>query len=252
LSALATSTNRPAPLLEELISLLAPGALPARLAQLRGHPAGRGELATKVAELTGQLGGDHSVLAPVVGQLADLARELTPKASARSALNPAELQPITIAAALARREVVYFPLDRPVRGCAAEMIARLVVASLTDALSEHADLGIGGDALVWIDGCESLDARPLGALISLGVRTGTAVALGTTVAAAAAALAPEVNVIALRGSAPPGLGRQAAGNQGPGQHMPDDRLPPGDRPDRLAWTVLGPPLRLVTGCKVVR
>lgn len=266
-SGLAASAGRPAPVLDELVSLLAPGALPARLAQLRGHPGGRGELATKVTELTGQLGGDYSVLAPVVGQLTDLARELTPKASARSARDPADPQPITILAALANREVAYFPLDRPVRGRPAEMIARLVIASLTDALTGHHDLGIGSDCLVWIDGCEFLDARQVGALISLGARTGTAVALGTTVAATAAALAPAVNVIALRGSAPPGLGSQGLGSQGigsqalgsrgpgnqtPGQHLPDDRLPPGDRPDRLSWTVLGPPPRLVTGCKVVR
>ena len=242
----ATSASRPAPLIDELIGLLAPGALPARLAELRGHPAGRGELATKVAELTGQLGGDHSVLAPVIGQLTELARELTSKPSARSTRSPAD-QPITMTAALAGREVACFPLDRPVRGRAAEMIARLVVASLTDALTEHSDLGIGRDCLVWIDGCEILDARQLGALISLGTRTGAAVVLGTTVAATAAALAAQVNVIALRGSGPPGLGNQGLGNQ-----VPDDRLPPSDRPDRLSWTVLGPPSRLVTGCKVVR
>jgi hypothetical protein len=242
----ATSAG-PVSLVDELISLLAPGALPARLAQLRGHPAAGGELATKVAELTGQLGGDYSVLAPVVGQLTDLARELKPKPSAKSAGDPADPEPITITGALAGREVAYFSLDRPVRGRPAEMIARLVVASLTDALTEHVDLGIGCDCLVWIDGCDSLDARQLGALISLGTRTGTAVALGTTVAATAAALAAEVNVIALRGSAPPGLGRQGSGAQ-----LPDERLPPGDRPDRLSWTVLGPPARLVTGCQVVR
>ncbi|HEY3905516.1 MAG TPA: hypothetical protein VGM14_16530 [Streptosporangiaceae bacterium] len=246
------SASRPVPLLDELIGLLAPGALPARVAELRGHPAVRGELATKVAELTGQLGGDHSVLAPVIGQLAELARELTPKPSARSTRSPADQQSITMTATLARREVAYFPLDRPVRGRSAEMIARLVVASLTDALTEHSDLGIGCDCLVWIDGCETLDARQLGALISLGTRTGTAVALGTTVAATATALAAQVNVIALRGSGPPGLRNQGLGNQGLGNQVPDDRLPRSGRPDRLSWTVLGPPTRLVTGTKVVR
>ena len=188
----------------------------------------RGELATKVAELTGQLGGDYSTLAPVIGQLTELARELTSKPSARSMRGPADEQPITMTATLARREVAYFPLDRPVRGRPAEMVARVVVASLTDTLTEYSDLGIGCDCLVWIDGCETLDARQLGALISLGTRTGAAVALGTTVAATAAALAAQVNVIALRGSSPPGLGSQGLGNQ-----VSDDRLPP-ERPARSA------------------
>jgi hypothetical protein len=253
----AACASRPVPLLDELIGLLAPGALPARLAELRNHPAVRGELATKVAEVTGQLGGDYSVLAPVIGQLTELARELTPKPSARTTRSPADQQPITMTATLAGREVAYFPLDRPVRGRPAEMIARLVLATLTDALTEYNDLGIGCDCLVWIDGCETLDARQLGALISLGTRTGAAVALGTTVAATAAALAAQVNVIALRGSAPPGLGNQGLGNQGlgnqgVGNQVPDDRLPPSDRPDRLSLTVLGPPSRLVIGSKVVR
>jgi hypothetical protein len=243
----AASASRPVSLLDELIGLLAPGALPARLAELGGHPAVRGELATKVAELTGQLGGDYSALAPVIGQLTELARELTSKPSARSMRGPADEQPITMTATLARREVAYFPLDRPVRGRPAEMVARVVVASLTDALTEHSDLGIGCDCLVWIDGCETLDARQLGALISLGTRTGAAVALGTTVAATAAALAAQVNVIALRGSSPLGLGSQGHGSQ-----VPDDRLPPSDRPDRLSLTVLGPPSRLATGIKVIR
>src|SRR5712691_11823774 len=197
-----TPNHRSVPLVDQLISLLGPGALPARLAELRGRPAARGELATKVAELTGQLGGDYSVRAPVAGQLAELARELAPRRHARDSPH----EPITIARALTGREVAYFALDRPVRGRPAEMVARLVIACLTDALAERSDLGIGCDALVWIDGCESVETRQLALLTSLGTRTGTSVVLGTTVASTAVALAPDVNVIAVRGSAPPGLG----------------------------------------------
>jgi hypothetical protein len=236
------STSRAVPLLDELISMLAPGALPARLAELGGQTAARAELATKVAELTGQLGGDYSVLAPVAGQLAELSRELAPRPSGRR--ERPEPEPITIGRALAGREVAYFPLDRPVRGRPADLVARLVIASLTDALAERRDLGLGCDALIWIDGCESIDPRQLAALTSLGARTGTSVVLGTTVAAAAAALAPDVSVIAVRGAAPPGLMSQ----------VPDSRLPRGDRPDRLSWTVGrgDQPERQVTGCRVVR
>src|SRR5712691_313772 len=237
-----TPNHRSVPLVDQLISLLGPGALPARLAELRGRPAARGELATKVAELTGQLGGDYSVLAPVAGQLAELARELAPRRHARDSPH----EPITIARALTGREVAYFALDRPVRGRPAEMVARLVIACLTDALAERSDLGIGCDALVWIDGCESVEVRQLALLTSLGTRTGTCVVLGTTVASTAVALAPGTNVIAVRGSAPAGLGGQ----------LPDDRLPPSDGPDRLSWSLRNPALvpseRLIAGCRVVR
>jgi hypothetical protein len=235
-----TSTARSVPLIDELTGLLAPGALQLRLADLSRQTPARGELAAKVAELAGQLGGDYSVLAPVAGQLAELARDLAP----RFADPDSSGEPITIIRALARREVAYFSLDRPVYGRPAEMMARLVIASLTDALAERCDLGIGCDALVWIDGCESVDPRQLAALISLGARTGTSIVLGTTVASAATALAPEVRVIAVRGSAPPGLKNQP----------PDDRLPPGDGPDRLSWTAGsgGQQVPPVTSCRVVR
>ncbi|HXS66878.1 MAG TPA: hypothetical protein VN767_28810 [Streptosporangiaceae bacterium] len=234
------STARSVPLIDELTGLLAPGALQLRLADLSRQTPARGELAAKVAELAGQLGGDYSVLAPVAGQLAELARDLAP----RPADPDSSGEPITIIRALARREVAYFSLDRPVHGRPAEMMARLVIASLTDALAERCDLGIGCDALVWIDGCESVDPRQLAALTSLGARTGTSIVLGTTVASAATALAPEVHVIAVRGSAPPGLKNQ----------LPDDRLPPGDGPDRLSWTAGsgGQQVPPVTSCRVVR
>ncbi|HET7012912.1 MAG TPA: hypothetical protein VFI65_03305 [Streptosporangiaceae bacterium] len=238
-----TSIARSASLIGDLIGLLAPGALQVRLAELRGRPAARGELAAKVTELAGQLGGDYSVLAPVAGQLAELARELAPRLAGPDSSG----EPITIVRALARREVAYFWLDRPVRGRPADMIARLVVASLTDALAERRDLGIGCDALVWIDGCESVDPRQLAALTSLGARTGTSIVLGTTAASAAAALASEVSVIAVRGSAPAGLASQ----------LPEDRLPRGDGrdgPDRLSWSVGSGDQqeRPVTSCTVVR
>ncbi len=254
------STGGSAPLLDELISLLAPGALPARLAELQGRGRGpgggqgrgpaqaRAELAAKVAELAGQLGGDYSVLAPMAGQLAELARELAPKPAARNSSR----EPITITRALADREVLHFPLDRAVHGRAAEMVARLVVASLIDALAERGDLGIGCDGLVWIDGCDCVDPRQLAALISLGARTGTCVVLGTTIAGAAGALASDVNVIAVRGPAPAGLAGQ----------LPVDRLPPAAGPadgpsgpsgaGRLSWRVSGPPERTVASCRVVR
>ena len=234
------STARSVPLIDELTGLLAPGALQLRLADLSRQTPARGELAAKVAELAGQLGGDYSVLAPVAGQLAELARDLAP----RPADPDSSGEPITIIRALARREVAYFSLDRPVHGRPAEMMARLVIASLTDALAERCDLGIGCDALVWVDGCESVDPRQLAALTSLGARTGTSIVLGTTVASAATALAPEVHVIAVRGSAPPGLKNQ----------LPDDRLPPGDGPDRLSWTAGsgGQQVPPVTSCRVVR
>jgi hypothetical protein len=153
-------------------------------------------------------------------------------------------EPIVIARALASREVAYFSLDRPVRGRPAEMIARLVVASLADDLAERGDLG-GGDALVWIDGCESVDPRQLAALTSLGPRTGTGVVLGTTAVGPAAALAAEVNVIAVRGAAPSGLGT----------HLPDDRLPSGNEPDRLSWSQRSHGASsqpVITSCRVVR
>jgi hypothetical protein len=269
--------------LDELVRLMTPGALHARLAQTRGSRQTAGPLAAQVAELSVQLDADRSILWPAVSQLAELNSAV--QAGLRRPL--ADHCPISLAAAFADRAVVLFPLRRLAPDRPARMVAKLVVADLIENLAERSDLGSRADCLVWINGCEAVDPRQLAVLVALGERTGVAVVLGTALGAAAARLATDVNVIAVRGDSPAQLADRAdradragrsgrSGRSGRAEHSgqvadqavpdpvgwPDPRRAqladalttlhlPGCR-EALSFDVLRPRPRLVAGCKVVR
>jgi hypothetical protein len=253
-------------LLDELVRLMAPGALHARLVRPRGRPLAAGSLAARVSELSRQLEADPATLASVAVQLA----ELSSTAIAQLIRPATDKASISIAAALADREAVLFSLDRLVLGEPAAMIARLVVAELIETLAQRSDLGTRADCLIWINGCEAIDRRQLAALIALGERTGTAVVLGTALGSAAARIAADVNVVAVRGASPAGLtgSRVAEVAPTPGAATPDaagPQAPPQDEmadmladlhapgcPDTLSFVLRRPRPRLVAGCKVVR
>jgi hypothetical protein len=229
-------------MLSELVRLMSPGALRASLASTRDRP-----LAARVAELSIQLESDPATLAPMAVQLAQLG-----SAALAQLIHPARDEAsISLADALAEREVVLFSLDRAVLGRPAAMVARLVVADLIETLAERSALGSRTDCLVLVNGCEAIDRRQLAALVSLGDRTGTAVVVGTTLGPAAARIAADVNVFAVRGAIPAGLTAPAAA----GLDEIADALArfhaPGS-PDALSFAVRRPSRRLVAGCKVVR
>ena len=247
--------------LDELVRLMTPGALRARLAQMRGQSLAAGSLAARVAELSRLIEADPASLAPAAAQLAELK-----SAALAQLIGPAvDEASISIAAALAGREVTLFPLDRLVLGEPAAMIARLVAADLIETLAERSDLGRRADCLVWINGCEAIDHRQLAVLVALGERTGTAVVLGTVIGADGARIAADVNVVAVRGTSPAGLtappvgyAALAPGSAGLAAPIDDEmtdvlaRLHAPGRSDALSFAVRRPTPRLVAGCKVVR
>jgi hypothetical protein len=241
--------------LEELVRLMSPGALRGRLIRLPGSQQADRLLAARVAELSGQLDVDPAVLVPVVTQLA----ELSSATAGQLRRPPADGSSISLVAALAARDVVHFPIGRPMLSQPALMIARLVVADLIENLAVRIDHGSRADCLVWINGCEGIDRRQLAVLVALGERTGTAVVLGTAVGPVAASLAADVNVVAVRGASPPALTAQPA-SESPGPlPLPPDGLAealarshaPG-RPDVLSFGVRQPQARLVAAGKAVR
>jgi hypothetical protein len=227
-------------MLDDLVRLMTPGALRARLAKLSGRSLAAGSLAARVAELSRQLEADPATLAPVAAQLA----ELTSTALAQLIRPAADEASINFAAALAGREVALFSLDRLVLGEPAAMIARLVVADLIETLAERSDLGSRADCLVWINGCEAIDHRQLAVLAALGERTGAAVVLGTTTGSECAKIAADVNVVVVRGTSPADLTDEMA-----------DVLARFHAPgcsDALSFAVRQPRPRLVAGGKVLR
>lgn len=236
----AGSERKNGTMLDDLVRLMTPGALRARLAKLSGRSLAAGSLAARVAELSRQLEADPATLAPVAAQLA----ELSSTALAQLIGPAADEASINVVAALAGREVALFSLDRLVLGEPAAMIARLVVADLIETLAERGDLGRRADCLVWINGCEAIDHRQLAALAALGERTGTAVVLGTTTGSECARIAADVNVVVVRGTSPADLTDEMA-----------DVLARFHAPgcsDSLSFAVRQPRPRLVAGCKVPR
>jgi hypothetical protein len=108
--------------------------------------------------------------------------------------------------ALARREVVLVAPDGTAPGeRATPVIAGQIVACLLAILTRRAELGAPADCLVWLDGCEAADPRALGELVAAGGRAGTAVLVSTAAHPAVASIASQVNVLVVRGPAPPGL-----------------------------------------------
>jgi hypothetical protein len=110
---------------------------------------------------------------------------------------------IDIGLALARRQVLLFPLDPREHGPAGPMIARLLLADLARALAERS--GAHADCVVWINGCEVLGESRIEPTIAFGADAGVTAIVGTAEGAAAAALQGQVNVVAACGPPPPGL-----------------------------------------------
>jgi len=133
---------------------------------------------------------------------------------------PAAEQAISLGQAVREREVVLFSLDRSVHGRSARMIASLAAADLAALIADLHGMGVRGDSLVWVHGCEMLEGQLAAGLIGQAAGTGTAVLLSTTVPAIAAGLAAEAGVIISRGPAAPALAGRFAALAGAGPAPP--------------------------------
>lgn len=254
----AAAPDRSAPsVLDELLGLLQPGALGVRARELPG------ELGVAI-ELADRLDADPKAVAPVTTQL----EALRGGALGRSLRQASGDSRISLRRALADREVVLFSLDVARNGWPAAMIARLALADMDAILAEFAGRSEPTDCLVWVNGCELVTPAQLRALVAVGASAGAAVLLGTSEDSAAAALASEVNVVALRGQAPPSLranGRSAGDEsayppgspeQAPLRMKEDSALPPrltgAQHRDALSLLVRGPRPRALADCRAVR
>ena len=236
----AGTRQRPG-VVDDVAVLLRPGALEARLSalgQTLNRPTGPAE---------------HDALALLAARLASLRR--SPAGALLSRPAEAGSPAISLARALARRQVVLFPLDPRPHGAGGVMIARLIVADLVRVLGERA--GAGADVLAWINGCEAMDAGSVAALLETGQAAGVATMLSTADGATAAALGAQLNVVVLRGRSPRGLtGRAALGGGVDGVHGNADVLPAAmlaaRRGDALSVLVRAPVPRTVTSARVTR
>jgi hypothetical protein len=88
--------------------------------------------------------------------------------------------------------------------------AQQAVGDLAGTLASLRELGLRGDCLAWVSGCEAADASLLSDLLALGHATGTAVVLTTTSPGIAADLAGEAGVVVASGPIASNLAQRLA------------------------------------------
>lgn len=182
-----------ASMLDEVAHLLSPAALRARLDQVPGFHPRRQALGERVNVSAGQLEADPRITAALTDRLDEL------RASALGRwLRPGPEPRVDLGRVVRERGVALFSLDRSVYGRAATTLASLAVHDLLAVCAELRRIGVRGDGLLWLDGCDGLARGAVGELVSRGTAAGLPALLTTTAlspAAAVEALAKQVNVL---------------------------------------------------------
>ncbi|MBO0776049.1 MAG: hypothetical protein J2P34_07005, partial [Actinobacteria bacterium] len=182
--------------IDDVIRLLDPAGLRARLERVPPYHPRRGSLAQRTAMSAARLESDPDSAALVARQLAALRSSplgcwLAPGPPAGQA-GPR----ISVEGVIRSRGVALFPLSRTVHGHAAEMMAALVALDTAGVVTDLRRAGIAADPVFWAGPCEGVDPAALAALLAAGSQAGLACVLATTAAGAAGRLAGEVGVLA--------------------------------------------------------
>jgi hypothetical protein len=237
-----------APVLDEVLHLLNPTAMRARMAYVPAAYARRDALAERAAVSMSLLHAEPATAADLTRQL----RELRGSGFARW-LRPAARPggEIDLGRAVTERAVVLFRLGGTTGTQSPEMLCRLIGQDLLVAGSALNRIGVDGDGLIWLAECGSMPRGPVTGMISHGAQAGLPVLATTTAGPVAADLARLVNVVVahqLEDAAAAGLlsalglpaVAQAAAQDGP----PDPAGPPMGRteqpPSPPPMSTLGP------------
>ncbi len=183
------------PVLDDVVHLLRPEALWARLRQVPPDHPRRGPLAERVRASASLLTADPATGGFLASELAGL--RASPLGRWLRPAVPGEDQ-ISLGAVVRDRAVALFSLGRPRPGRAGQMIANLAALDLTATCAESARRGIGGDGLAWFSRCDGLAGPALAGLVSTGAQAGLATVLGTRSAAVAMRLAALANVLIIQ------------------------------------------------------
>jgi hypothetical protein len=183
------------PVLDEVIHLLNPAALRARMEYVPGGHPRREVLAERIRVSLSVIGSEPAATA----QLAAALRELRASPFGRW-LRSAGTAQIDLARTVAERAVVLFRLGGPAgEAGSSAMLGRLVCQDLLGITAALRSAGVDGDGIVWLSECGLLPRQHVAALITRGRATGLGVLAGTTSPQVAAGLAHLVNAeVALR------------------------------------------------------
>ena len=180
------------PVLDEVVALLSPAALRARMSQVPPYHPRRRLLAERVQASASRLEADPAPAVFLAGQLAGL------RASAlgqwlRPPAGTAD-EGVSLDGVTRDRAVALFSLGPSRPGRTAQMIAHLVALDLTAACAASRRLGVPGDGLAWFGPCDLLAGPVLGGLAAAGAQAGLATVFSARPGAAAGHLADLVNV----------------------------------------------------------
>jgi hypothetical protein len=200
------------PVLDDVVALLSPAALQARMRQVPPYHPRRVPLGERARVSASLLETDPAPAAFLAGELTGLrgsalGRWLRPAGArardagargASSGFGPAQ---ISLSAVIRERAVAFFPLDQSRHGRSARMIANLVALDTAAVFAESRRLGVAGDGLAWFGDADAIAAPALAPLVSTGTQAGLATVLSTMSARAAGQLAALANVLVIRGPA---------------------------------------------------
>jgi hypothetical protein len=181
------------PVLDDVIHLLNPVAMRARLEYVPAAYPRRDVLAERVRVSTSLVTDEPATIAEMSRQLRDVraspfGRWLRPSPDGQAA-------DIDLSRDVAERAVVLFRLGgpRPAESCA--MLTRLVCQDLLAVGSALNGIGVDGDGIIWLAECGALPRPPVSEMIARSRDTGLPVLAATTSAQVAADLADMVNVV---------------------------------------------------------
>lgn len=184
------------PVLDDVIHLLSPDALWARLRQVPPDHPRRASLAERVRASASLMTANPAPGGFLASELAGL-RASPLGRWLRPATAPGEDQ-ISLAAVVRDRGVALFSLSRPRPGRAARMIANLAALDMTAVFAESARDGIGGDGLAWFGPCNDVARPALAGLVSTGGRAGLATVLSTSSTVVAGEVAALASVLVVQ------------------------------------------------------
>jgi hypothetical protein len=189
-------------MLDEIVHLLSPAALRARMEHVPGYHPRRQALAERVKVSASLLESDPRITATLAGQLNELraspiGRWLAPGPGPR----------VDLGRVVRERAVVLFSAEAPpplrassarfTGGRAAVTMAGLVAHDVAAVCAELRRIGVPGDGLVWFDQCAGLAPATLAELIDRGGAAGLPALLTTTSPDRVQGLAEQANVLVL-------------------------------------------------------
>jgi hypothetical protein len=265
------------PVLDDVIHLLNPVAMRARLEYVPADHPRRDVLAERIRVSASLVSAEPASITGISHQLRELRESPFGRWLRPSPDGPAA--DIDLGRAVTGRAVVLFRLGGPAPAASSAMLTRLICQDLLAAGAVRNGTGSDGDGLIWLAECAALPRQPVTDLIARGRAAGLPVLAATTSAPVAADLADLVNVVvahrmaddaaarrlsavaaALRPSPSPrpgaGAGAGAGAGQPPGPGAAADSAaqaadPAALRPGEFLLAVQDPP-RLVPGGLLVR